>query len=238
MTPLLGHSLIKVKPGPGGPSHDIYDTPFYRWLRRLVTRCLTYRWRVIGATAFCFVGAVFLMGLVKQEFFPNSTRPEISVNLRLPQGASLEATEAEALRFARHFDDDSHVARYSYYMGEGAPRFVLTAEPTLPDTNFAQFVIVAKNLKARDEVETKIRRILATDFPNVISNVKFIQLRPPEPYPVMLRVVGYDHEKVREIAIQVRDVMDADKSLLNANLDWNEKSKSCMWPSIRTRQGH
>jgi multidrug efflux pump len=118
------------------------------------------------------------------------------------------------------------VAHYSYYVGEGAPRFVLTSEPTLPDTNFAQFVIVAKNLEARNEIETRVRKILAVDFPDVIGNIRFIQLGPPDLYPVMLRVTGYDHGKVREIATKVRDVMAADKNLRDVQLDWNEKTKS------------
>jgi len=228
-TPLLGYVLVRVKPGhcaQDGHDHDIYDTSFYRWFKRLLIWCLTYRWWVIAATVVTFIGALLLMGLVKQDFFPTSERPEVGVDIRLPEGASLQATEAEARRFAHHFDGDNNVAHYSYYIGQGAPRFVLTAEPTLPNTNFAQFIIVAKNFESRNEVEKKAQQVLTSEFPNVLANIKFIQLGPPEPYPVMLRVTGYDHEKVREIATQVRDIMVTDKNLRNVNLDWNEKSKT------------
>jgi len=229
-TPLLGHALVRVKTGHeiarDGHEHDIYDTAFYRWFKKLLIWCMTNRWRVIAFTVVSFIGALLIMGLVKQEFFPTSERPEVGIDLRLPEGASLQATEAEARRFAHYFDGDSHVDHYSYYIGQGAPRFVLTAEPTMPNTNFAQFIIVAKNSESRNEVEKKARQVLASEFPNVLANIKFIQLGPPEPYPVMLRVMGYDHDKVREIAIQVRDMMATDKNLRNVNLDWNEKSKT------------
>lgn len=225
-TPLLGYGLVRVKAGHGDHGRDIYNTRFYRWFKGLLTWCLTYRWRVIGATAVCFIGAVLLMGLVKQDFFPASTRPEVVVDLTLPEGASLQATEAEARRFARHFDQDKGVAQYSYYVGQGAPRFVLTADPTLPNTNFAQFIIVAHDFEGRRKLEIKAQALLATAFPNCRGNVKVIQLGPPDPYPVMLRVTGNDHGKVREFAGQVRDIMAADKNLRNVNLDWNEKSKT------------
>jgi multidrug efflux pump subunit AcrB len=225
-TPLLGYRLIKIKPGHGGTDHDIYDARFYRWFKNVLTWCLTHRRRVLVITIVSFAGSVLLMGLVKQEFFPASTRPEVVVELRLPEGASLAATEMEAKKFARHFDSDKNVDHYSFYVGQGAPRFVLTAEPTLPNTNFAQFVIVAKDFEGRTALIEKSRRLLATDFPNVRGNVKIIQLGPSDAYPVMLRVSGSNHEKVREIAEHVSNVMTADRQLRDVNLDWNEKNKS------------
>ena len=165
------------------------------------------------------------MGLVKEELFPSSTRPEVVVELRLPEGSSLRATEQEAQKFAQHFAKDPGIVQYSYYVGQGAPRFVLTADPTLPNTNFAQFVILAKDLEARNTLLTKAQKIFVTDFPNVRGNAKVIQTGPPDPYPVILRVTGHDHGKVRDIATQVRDVMAADKNLRDVNLDWNEKNK-------------
>lgn len=224
-TPLLGYKLINIKPGHDA-DHDIYDTRFYRWFKQVLTWCLTHRRRVLVITIISFIGSLFLMGLVKQEFFPASTRPEVVVEMRLPEGASLKSTETEALKFARHFDGDNHVAHYSYYVGQGAPRFVLTAEPTLPNTNYAQFVIVAKDFEARSELIKKSQQLLASDFPNVRGNVKIIQLGPSDSYPVMLRVSGNHHEKVREIAEHVSHVMIKDRQLRDVNLDWNEKNKS------------
>lgn len=230
VTPLLGYSLIRVKPGHagthGGHNPDIYDTSFYRWFKKILYWCLIHRWWVITATVISFISAILIMGLVKNDFFPASERPEVGVDIRLPEGSSLQATETEARRFARYFDGDKNVDHYSYYIGQGAPRFVLTHEPTLPNTNFASFIIVAKNFESRNAVERKAHQVLAAKFPNVLANIKLIQLGPPEPYPVMLRFTGYDHNKVREIAAQVRDVMIADKNLWNVNFDWNEKSKT------------
>lgn len=226
-TPLLGHAMIRIKPAHGGGSgHDIYNTPFYVRFKRLLELLMAHRRLVLAATAACFVLSIFLMGLVRQEFFPASVRPEVLVEIRLPQGASLKATEAEARRFAHCLDGDERVVNYTYYVGQGAPRFVLMAEPTLPDTNYAEFVILAKDRKARSELTEKAQNLLSKEFCNVLGNVKFLQYGPPDPYPVMLRVTGYDHGKVREIAGQVRDIMAADRNLRDVNLDWNEKGKT------------
>jgi multidrug efflux pump subunit AcrB len=224
-TPLLGYKLIHIKSGHVGGDHDLYDTRFYRWFKKVLTWCLTHRGPVLAATLIGFIGSIFLMGMVKQEFFPASTRPEVIVEMRLHEGASLAATELEARRFAVLIDQDNNIDHYSFYVGQGAPRFVLTAEPTLPNTNYAQFVIVAKDIEARTELVNKSRHLLATDFPDVRGNVKIIQLGPSDSYPVMLRVSGNDHEKVREIAKHVSDVMAADPQLRDINLDWNEKNK-------------
>ncbi len=226
VTPLLGYNLVRISPASSRQNHDIYDTKFYRLFKQILTWCLRHRKKVLSITLGCFVGSLFLLGLVKQEFFPESTRPELVVEMRLPQGASMQATEQEAARFAQRFaEDDANIVNYTYYVGQGAPRFVLTADPTLPDTNFAQFIIVAKDTKARNELAKKARELLAAEFPGVRGNVKFIKTGPSDPYPVMLRVSGYDHDKVREIAGQVRDRMAADPNLIDVNLDWNEKNK-------------
>jgi multidrug efflux pump subunit AcrB len=224
-TPLIGSVLVKKEPSHTGLDHDIYDTRFYRWFKKLLTWCLTYRWRVIAVTIACFIGSLLLMGLVKHEFFAPSTRPEVVVELRLPEGASLKATEEEAKKFSRYFDKDPDIVQYSYYVGQGAPRFVLVNEPTLPNTSFAQFIFLAKDIAARNKILEKAQKVLATDFPNVRDNIKLIQTGPSAAYPVMLRVMGKDHEKVRAIAENVLAVMATDKNLRNAHMDWNEKNK-------------
>lgn len=225
VTPLLGHILVRIKPHPGGLHADIYDTRFYRTFRRLLAWCLRWRWLVLATTALCFVGSIFLMGKVKQEFFPASTRPELLVDMRLPQGASMKATEEKALAFVKRFEDDPDVESRSLFVGQGSPRFVLTYEPILPDSSFAQAILVAKDLDARVALEKKVRTILDIEFPEIQSNTKIIQTGPPDPYPVMLRVSGYEPDKVRELAEQVRGVMAADPHLWNVNMNWHEKSK-------------
>jgi len=225
VTPLIGFSLVKVKHTPAGHEHNIYDTFFYRLFKRILVWCLTYRWLVIAATVASLIASVFLMGKVKKEFFPASTRPEVVVELRLPEGASLQATEQEAHEFAKHISNDPGIIQYSYYIGKGAPRFVLTAEPTLPNTNFAQFIILARDFEARNRLVKKTKKIFTTSFPNVRGIAKVINTGPSDAYPVMIRVSGINHQKVRDIAKQVRDVMAADSNLRNVNQDWNEKNK-------------
>lgn len=223
VTPLLGYKLVAVPKHADG--HDLYDTRFYRAFRRTLVWCLRHRQAVLAATLVCFSAAVFLLGFVKQEFFPASTRPELIVELRLPEGASIASTEQVASRFAACFDGDEHVANYSYYVGQGAPRFVLTAEPTLPNPAYAQFVLVAKDLAARQALESKVQDLFATAFPEVRGNLKVVKTGPASAYPVMLRVSGYDHDRVRELANQVRDRLADNRQLVDVNLNWNEKSK-------------
>ena len=225
VTPLLGFKLVKVSSASQNQEHNIYNTRFYRLFRQLLNWCLLHRTKVLAATLAAFIGSILLLGLVKQEFFPESIRPEIIVEMRLPQGASLEATEQEANRFAQHLAGDTNLVNYTYYVGEGAPRFVLTADPTLPNTNYAQFVIVAKDLKARNELSAKANMLLANEFPNVRGNIKFLKTGPSTPYPVMLRVSGYDHDKVRQIANEALTQLAPNPNLTDLNLDWNEKNK-------------
>lgn len=225
VTPLLGSYLVRVKHASGDAHVDIYDTRFYRFFKRVLAWCLRHRGLVLAVTTLCFMGAVFLMGQVQQEFFPSSTRPELLVDLRLPQGASMKATEDRAMAFTQRFEGDPNVVSCSLYVGVGAPRFVLTSDPTLPDSNFAQVIFVAKNLETRVALAKKVRQILESEFAEIQSNIKLIQTGPPSTYPVMLRVSGYDHDKVRDLAQQVGGVMRADPNLWNVNLNWHEKSK-------------
>ncbi|AJQ26653.1 efflux RND transporter permease subunit [Pelosinus fermentans] len=224
VTPLLGYKLINPK-AKEDKAHDPYDSRFYRFFRKILTWCLYHRKLVLSITVACFVGSIGLLTLIKQEFFPPSVRPELIVEMTLPEGSSLLATQQEAQKLAKQLQDDPNINNYSYYVGQGAPRFVLTSDPKLPAANYAQFVIVAKDLAAREALNSKINTLFAEDFANVRGHVKLIQTGPPSPYPVMLRVSGYDHEQVRAIANQVSDVMRANSNLHNINFDWNEKNK-------------
>ncbi len=225
VTPLLGYKLVKQPAVGVSEHHEIYNTRFYRIFRKILSWCLTHRKKVLLVTVSCFIGSVFLLGMVKQEFFPPSIRPELVVELRLPEGSSLKATGQIADRLAKQYANDANIVNYSYYVGQGAPRFVLPFEPTLPDKSFAQFIVVAKDLKARSELIQKTQTLLSMEFPEVQGNVRVIQTGPSNPYPVMLRISGPDHEQVRQIASQVRERMAADPHLDNINQNWNEKNK-------------
>lgn len=225
VTPLLGYYLIKPNPAHSG-AHDAYDSKFYRKFRSILTWCLHHRKLVLNLTLICFIGSIFLFQLIRQEFFPPSLRKEIIVEMSLPEGASIRSTEAVANRFAKEFAGNPDLASYSYHVGEGAPRFVLTSEPTLPNSNYAQFILVAKDLPARQRLTDKTNALLAEKFSEVKSHVKLLQTGPPSSYPVMLRVSGADHEKTKEIAKQVGDYMYKQDFLTDINYDWIEKAKT------------
>ena len=148
------------------------------------------------------------------------------MELTLPEGSSLQAADKEAQRFAAVIGDDANIESYSYYVGQGAPRFVLTLDPVLPSNNYAQFVIVAKDVTARNQLHAKLEQLFANEFGNIRGNIKLIQTGPPSAYPVMIRVSGYEHDRVRDIAGQVSGVMANSPSLYGINYDWNEKVKT------------
>lgn len=225
VAPLFGYHLIKVKVHDKTKENDVYNSKFYQVFRKMLTWCLRHRKLVLVGTVMCFFVSIFMMKFIKQEFFPPSIRPEIIVEMNLPEGSSMKATEAAAKQFAQQLNGDENIQNYSFYVGTGAPRFVLTTEPVLPANNYAQFIIVAKDIATRQKLTDKIHTIMEEQMPNVRSNVKLIQTGPPAAYPVMLRVSGYDHEKVRQIAHQVADKMATNSNLRQINFDWNEKSK-------------
>ena len=227
VAPLFGYHLIRVEPQKDADGKkDPYRSRFYVCFRRILEWFLTHRKPVLGGTAVLFGISVYMMGFVRQEFFPPSVRPEIMVDLRLPDGSSLQATEAESRKLADVLDGYPElVENYSYYVGTGAPRFVLTINPQLPADNFAQFVIVAKSTEAREELTQKLRQTMAEKLPAARSKLQFLQTGPPADYPIMLRVTGYDPEKVLAIAQQARQLVAQDPNATDVHLDWAEKSK-------------
>jgi multidrug efflux pump subunit AcrB len=226
VAPLFGYKLIKVKVHKEDGKIDPYQSKFYKIFKKILILCLDHRKLILGATFVSFCISVYMMQFIKQEFFPPSLRPEIIVEMTLPEGSSIKSTETEAKRFAAFLDQETgDIKNYSYYVGEGAPRFVLTTEPVLPAKNYAQFVVVSKDVASRKALTAKINEQLDTKFPNVRGNIKFIQTGPPAAYPIMLRVSGYDHEKVREIAGRVSEQMAQNPNIEQINYDWNEKSK-------------
>ncbi|SEJ76493.1 Multidrug efflux pump subunit AcrB [Propionispira arboris] len=227
VAPLFGYKLIKVKVHKKEDGKiDPYQSKFYKIFKKILIWCLDHRKLILGATLVSFCISVYMMQFIKQEFFPPSLRPEIIVEMTLPEGSSIKSTENEAKRFADFLDQETgDIKNYSYYVGEGAPRFVLTTEPVLPAKNYAQFVVVSKDVASRKALTAKINEQLDMKFPNVRGNIKFIQTGPPAAYPIMLRVSGYDHEKVREIAGRVSEQMAQNPNIEQINYDWNEKSK-------------
>ena len=147
------------------------------------------------------------------------------MQLKLQEGASIDKTEEVAKQFAQQLEGHPLISYYTYHVGEGAPRFVLSFEPTFNKTNFTEFIIVAKDYKARNELREKLSKQLANDFPEVQQHIKVISNGPAADYPIMLRVTGDDPNKVRDIAQQMEPIMAQHPKVKNVNLNWNEKSK-------------
>jgi multidrug efflux pump len=230
-TPYIGFKLLDPKALIAkAQKHgaDIYDTPFYRRLRALLNWCLRNRWKVIGATLSAFILSLVLFGkFVQQQFFPSSNRPELTVDVWLPQGASLKATTHEMLRIEQIVRDDPAVASMSSYIGNGAPRFIMTLDQQLFSDNFGQLVVVTKSLEAREEFKQRMEARFATaEFSGIRVRVGRLENGPPVGYPVQFRVLGDDLGTLRKIAADVADKMRADPALTNVNFDWNEKIKS------------
>ena len=224
-TPYLGYKLLPdYKPHPDH-GHDVYQKPFYRRFRRLVTWCVTWRKTVILITVAVFAVSMFGFRFVQQQFFPSSNRPELIIDLWLPQGASFQATEAQVKRFEDKIKGDPSVINYVAYVGNGSPRFYLPLDQQLAQANFAQFVVVTRDNVAREVLYDKYSRILESEFSLLRGRVNRLENGPPVGYPVQFRVVGADIPTVRKIALEVAAIMRSHPNTQNVHLDWNEQVK-------------
>ena len=208
-----------------GHHHDPYQRPFYQRFRRLLDACLRRRGWVIGATIGLFVLSLLLFRFVPQQFFPDSTRPELMVDLELAEGVSLNATQAQASRLEALLQQRPGIRNYVAYVGTGSPRFYLPLDQQLPATNFAQFVVLAEDIHAREELRNWLLKEVAPRFPELQMRVTRLENGPPVGYPVQFRVSGEHIDQVRAIARQVADQVRANAHTTNVNLDWDEPSK-------------
>ena len=228
-TPYLGLKLLPdlAKPGVHENPDAIYDTRVYRALRRVIGWCLRWRKTVVAVTVLMFVGSIAGFGLVQQQFFPTSTRSELFFEMRLPEGTAIGVTDASAKRAERLLAGDPDIVTYTTYVGQGSPRFWLGLNPVLPNPNFAQIVIVTKDLAARERVKARLERAIADGaLPEARARVDRFLFGPPVGFPVQFRVVGPDPMKVRAIAEEVRQVMAANAKIVDPHLDWSEQVKS------------
>jgi multidrug efflux pump len=228
-TPYLGLKLLPdLAKGHARDNPDaLYDTRIYRALRGVIELALRWRGTVVGVTVLMFVAAVASFGLVQQQFFPTSTRTELFFELRLPEGTAIGVTDAAARKAEQMLAGDSDIDTYTTYVGQGSPRFWLGLNPVLPNPNFAQVVIVTKDLTARERVKARLEHKLAEGaLPEARTRVDRFNFGPPVGFPVQFRIVGPDPMKVRGIAEQVRAVMAQNPKVIDPHLNWGEQVKS------------
>lgn len=225
-TPYIGYLLLKVKPHAGSDgAHELFDTPFYTRFRAVVNWCVEWRKTTIVMTLAVFGLGVFGFKFIEQQFFPDSSRTELMVELWLPEGTAFTATEAQVKKFEKLVQAQPGVVSITSYVGTGSPRFYLPLDQIFPQSNVAQIVVLPKDLAARAELRKKIIDMFNHDFPEVRGRVKLLPNGPPVPYPVQFRVTGLEVAKVREIADQVKQVMRANPNTVGVNDNWNESVK-------------
>ncbi len=221
-TPWLGYMILKQRKHAGGEHHDVFDTRFYRGLRRTVGWAVRHRVIVLALTIGTFVTSLWSFQFIPQNFFPQSSRPEILVDLWLPEGTSIKEVEVQAKALEAKMMDDEDKKFIATYIGEGAPRFFLPLDQQLRNPNYAQLLIMANDEPSRERLITKLRTILAEDFPDIRGKVDRLFLGPPTGWPVQMRVMGPDRAEVGEIADQVKARFTQDPMLSAVHDDWLE----------------
>lgn len=222
LAPVLGYEWIR----PTVIKQESYDNSFYRAFRKLLHWALGHRITVIGITLAMLGLSMFMLRFVSQEFFPASVRPELLVELNMPEGSSIKTTDAAARKLTNLIKDDKELDHVSTYVGESAPRFVLVIDPVQPRDNYAQLVVVAKSVEDRKKLEKRISELAAEHLPEAIVYSRSIPLGPPAPYPVMIRVSGNNDAQVKEYAQKVRKVMAANPYVNMTRLDWLEQTNA------------
>ncbi len=219
--PLLGKAILKAPKVEAEPKPSKMVAVYSAFLLGAIRA----RWLTIALTLAAFVAALFLLRYVPQQFFPSSDRSELTVGMTLRQNASIYATETQAKRLEGFLKDDPDIDHYSTYVGRGAIRFILTLDVQLPNPFFAQFVIVTKDLEARERVQAKLEKVLAEQFPEVVARVSPLELGPPVGWPLQYRVTGPDKDEVRRIALELAQVMGSDTRTRYINYDWKEPAR-------------
>jgi multidrug efflux pump len=219
--PLLGVAIL-APPKAAAASEPGW---VFRTYRSFLTWALRAKWLTIAATLAMFVASLFAIRLIPNQFFPASDRPELLVDMTLPQNASIFASESVARRLDDVLKDDPDVARWSTNVGRGAIRFYLPLNVQLPNNFFSQAVVVAKDVGARERLRVKLEKILANDFPNLVSRVSTLELGPPVGWPIQYRVSGPEISQVREIALKLAEVMAKNPQVVHVNYDWFEPAR-------------
>ncbi|MBT9465607.1 efflux RND transporter permease subunit [Hydrogenophaga sp.] len=221
-TPYLAMKILPKEMGHHHQGSDPYDTKFYRKLRGLIDGAIQRRWLVIGTTVAALALALVATKLVPEQFFPNSSRPELVIDLRLKEGSSFAATTEQVKKMEAVLSKDEDVKFFTAYTGAGAPRFYLALNPELPNTGYAQLIVMTQDLEARERVRSRLMDSANQLFPQAWVRVTRLELGPPVGFPVQFRVVGPDTQVVRKIAREVEAVVAASPKVRDVQLDWND----------------
>ncbi len=205
--------------------HELFDTPFYSRFRRAVNWCVQHRWITIALTLLTFALGIAGMGRVQQQFFPDSSRPEILVDLWLPEGSTIQQSETVAKAFEARMRSEPGIESVSTWIGSGVPRFYLPLDQIFPQANVSQSILLPKDLATREALRLRLPALLATEFPEVRGRVKLLPNGPPVPYPVQFRVVGPDAREARLWADRAKEVLYASPNMRGVNDNWNESIK-------------
>ena len=230
--PYLGDKLLPdlarlkaAKHGSKQGEHDPYATPFYQRVRAVITWCVSHRTAVIVITVLLFVSSIYTFRFVPKQFFADSNRLELLLDIKLAEGASLKATQAQVEKIEEMLSTRQGIENYVAYIGSGSPRFYLPLDQQLPATSFAQFIMITEDLEQREEVRTWLINTMHEQFPELRARVTRLENGPPVGYPVQLRITGEHITQVRQLARQVAAVVRDNPYVSNVHLDWEEPSK-------------
>jgi multidrug efflux pump len=225
-TPYIGFLILKVKPHAAGEQgHELFDTPGFQRFRRIVTWCVEWRKTTIALSLAVFFLGVYGFNFIEKQFFPDSSRPELMVEMWSPEGTTFSANEAQVKKFEAVMAKQANVESITSYVGTGSPRFYLPLDQIFPQSNVSQIVVLAKDVKSREALRLKIVDVFRNDFPEVRGRVKLLPNGPPVPYPVQFRVAGPEIATVREYADKLKDIMRANPNTVGVNDNWNESVK-------------
>jgi multidrug efflux pump len=230
--PYLGYRLLPdmaklhAKKHGGNPQgHDPYGTPFYQRVRGTIAWCVDHRRLVIVATLALFVASILLFRLVPQQFFPASGRLELMVDMKLTEGASITASQAQAERFEARLRELPGIDNYVAYVGTGSPRFYLPLDQQLPATRFTQFVVTTQSIADRERLRLTLMQLLDEEFPEVRARVSRLENGPPVGFPIQFRVSGEHIGDLRRIAREIAAKVRENPAVSNVHLNWEEPSK-------------
>ena len=224
--PLLGTWILKVKPQHSGDApQELFDSTFYNGFRRTVNWCVKHRWLTIGAMLLTFALGIVGMGKVQQQFFPDSSRPEILMDVWFPEGTSMAANEALSRQIEKRMLALNGVESVSLWVGSGVPRFYLPLDQVFPQSNVSQFIVMPKDLTTRESLRIALPALMASEFPEVRARIKLLPNGPPVPFPVQFRVAGPDPLVLRQRADEVKALMRENSNTRGVNDNWNEAVK-------------